>query len=200
MEPIGSKPIDELIILARNGNGPAFTALWDTYIGQLRGYIRSWLKNLSDFDVDDICSRSFEKAFRQIGSYDSSKAQFSTWLRTIARNTALDVIDIENRLHPKGQIEYLDDNAASVPVDIEEDSANPLDSIINDEIETRKLLSIDALPDLYRDVARLRLIEGQSYKDIADHLNMELNTVKTRLRRAKAMIASMAEELADKDE
>jgi len=194
MEPIGLKPIDELIILARNGNGPAFTALWDRHIDQLRAFIKSWLKNLSDFDVDDICSRSFEKAFRQIGNYDSSKSQFFTWLRTIARNTALDVVDLENRTHPKGQIEYLDDDSAATTIDVPSPTASPLESIINLEIEDQKERSIARLPELYREVARLRIMDGKSYKDIAKEMDLELNTVRTRLRRAKEMMAKMNEE------
>lgn len=199
MEPIGSKPINELIILARNGNGPAFTALWDTHIEQLKAYIKGWMKNLSDFDVDDICSRSFEKAFRQIASYDENKSQFSTWLRTIARNTALDVIDSESRVHPKGQIEYLDDQNHTEAVDIEFNAANPLDSIINEEIETQKRKSIERLPELYRDVASKRLIDGLSYKEIAEETGLELNTVRTRLRRAKDMMAKMVEDSKKED-
>ena len=41
MEKTGLKPIDELIILAKEGNGVAFTALWDRHIQQLRGYVKN---------------------------------------------------------------------------------------------------------------------------------------------------------------
>ena len=85
----GSMPTDELIRLAIIGDGAAFTHLWDENIDTLRCYIKSKMKNLDDFYVDDICSKSFEKAFRQIRTYDPAKSQFSTWLMTIARNTAL---------------------------------------------------------------------------------------------------------------
>ncbi|MCR5002885.1 MAG: sigma-70 family RNA polymerase sigma factor [Bacteroidales bacterium] len=195
MEPIGSKPTDELIVLARNGSGSAFTALWDRHIGQLRSYIRGLIKNLNDVDVDDICSRSFEKAFRQIESFDSSKSQFPTWLKTIARNTAFDILERESRIHPKGKIEYIDDgvNVAS-SLDIPSGSTNALDSIINDELTAEKEKRVSRLPALYRDVAWKRLIDGLSYKEIAEELDLELNTVRTRLRRAKDMIAKMAEE------
>ncbi|MFR8803839.1 MAG: RNA polymerase sigma factor [Anaerovoracaceae bacterium] len=89
MGKTGSKPTDELIILAQRGNGLAFTALWDRHIEQLRFYIKARFKNIDDYAADDICSRSFEKAFRQIMSYDQYKSRFLTWLCTIAKNTAL---------------------------------------------------------------------------------------------------------------
>ena len=45
MATTGLRPIDELIILARGGNGLAFTALWDRHIDQLRSYIKNRFKN-----------------------------------------------------------------------------------------------------------------------------------------------------------
>lgn len=78
MGRIGLKPTDELIILAQRGNGLAFTALWDRHIEQLRSYIKARFKNIDDYVADDICSRSFEKAFRQIQHYDQYKSRFLT--------------------------------------------------------------------------------------------------------------------------
>lgn len=187
----GSRPIDELIRLAMIGDGAAFTELWDTNIDALKTYIRSWIKNLDDFYVDDICSRSFEKAFRQIGTYDQSKSQFSTWLRTIARNTALDTIEQEGRAQRKfiliddapGQNTTLDN--------IRDEIDTPLEHIIKDEDAEKMEGYIDGLPELYREIARKRLVDGLQYKEIAEELDMELNTVRTRIRRAKAMIEEM---------
>lgn len=187
----GSRPIDELIRLAMIGDGAAFTELWDTNIDALKTYIRSWIKNLDDFYVDDICSRSFEKAFRQIGTYDQTKSQFSTWLRTIARNTALDTIEQEGRAQRKfiliddapGQNTTLDN--------IRDEIDTPLEHIIKDEDAEKMEGYIDGLPELYREIARKRLVDGLQYKEIAEELDMELNTVRTRIRRAKAMIEEM---------
>lgn len=175
------------------GDGAAFTSLWDTHIDTLRAYIKSLMKNLDDFYVDDICSRSFEKAFRQIRTYDPSLSQFSTWLKRIARNTALDTIEQQHRDQKKYQMVYLDDDLhPSGVVDALPDQIDtPLESIIRDEDEAQSHKYIDALPELYREVARKRIIEGLQYKEIAEELGMELNTVRTRIRRAKALIDEM---------
>lgn len=178
----GLRPTDELISLAMEGNGMAFTELWDTYIESLRAYIKGTMKVMDDFYVDDICSKSFEKAFRQIASYDPSKSQFLTWLRTIAHNTALDIIDAETRANKR----YV-----ALESDFSDDIDTPLESIIKDEDEESLQRYIDGLPDLYREIARMRLIDGLQYKEIADELDMEMNTVRTRIRRAKAMIDKM---------
>lgn len=194
MVKIGSRPIDELIVSAIQGDGLAFTALWDTYIDDLRSFIRGMMKNYDALAVDDICSRSFEKAFRQISNFDPSRSQFFTWLRVIARNTALDFFEQEKRVHPQNRMVYLDDSSSigSELADNMNDMADtPLDSIIKDEDEATKEGYIDHLPELYREVARLRLLEGMQYKEIAEALDMELNTVRTRIRRAKAMMEKM---------
>lgn len=196
MERTGSKLTDDLIRQAVEGNGTAFTALWDEYIGQLRAYIKGWLKNLDDLYVDDICSRSFEKAFRQIGSFDPKKSQFITWLRTIAHNTALDLLAQEGRVHPRHQTVYLDEGAhvQAVADSIADQDDSALESIIKDENYSATSRYIEALPELYREVARRRLLDGMQYKEIAVALDMELNTVRTRIRRAKQMIDNMSKE------
>ena len=198
MAGTGLKPIDELVVLAKNGNGLAFTALWDRHIDQLRTFIKNRFKNIDDYDVDDICSRSFEKAFRQIHNYDETKSQFLTWLCTIARNTALDSLEKEQRVHPKNQIIYLDDDAQASGADVIPDQTeDALNTMIKSESEEEQLKYIERLPELYRTVARKRLVEGMKYGEIAEALDIELNTVKTRIRRAKQIMDAMRSETED---
>lgn len=191
MAKIGSTPTDELVRRAIIGDGTAFTELWDTNIESLKAYLAGTMKQLDDFYIDDICSRSFEKAFRQIRTYDPSKSLFSTWLRAIARNTALDTIESETRTQRK--LVSIDDNptAGAAVETIGDAAATPLESIIKDEDAESLQSCIEALPDLYREIARRRLMDGLQYKEIAEELGMELNTVRTRIRRAKAMIDEM---------
>lgn len=192
MAKTGSKPIDELVVLAQGGNGLAFTALWDRHIDQLRNYLKTKFSNLGSYEIEDICSRSFEKAFRQIHSYDPSKSQFLTWLCVIARNTALDSMEQDRRIHPKSQIVYLDDEAQNSGMEgIADQTSDALVSLIRNEDEEEKEKYIDCLPELYREVARKRMIDGMKYNEIAECMDIELNTVKTRIRRAKQIIDDM---------
>ena len=194
MEATGSNHINDLVRQAIAGNGTAFTALWDLHIDSLRTFIKNWLKNLDDLYVDDICSRSFEKAFRQIGSYDPAKSQFITWLRTIARNTALDLLEQEGRIH--NQMVSIDDfyKQPQMMESLPDEMASPLESIIEGEDREVTRGYVEKLPALYREVARKRLIEGLQYKEIAQETGLELNTVRTRIRRAKGIIERMRSE------
>lgn len=192
MAKLGLTPIDELVRRAIIGDGTAFTQLWDTNIVSLRSYISATIHGLDEFFIDDICSRSFEKAFRQIRNFDPSKSQFSTWLKVIARNTAYDVLDTEGRAQSK--FVSIDESGSNLMPDIdnmEDGSVTALDHIIKDEDEEKLLACVEALPDLYREVARKRLIEAMQYKEIAEEMGLELNTVRTRIRRAKALIDNM---------
>jgi len=191
MDKTGSNHINALITQAMAGNGTAFTALWDLYIDSLRSYIKSWIKTLDTMYVDDICCRSFEKAFRQIASYDPEKSQFITWLKRIARNTALDLLEQENR--SRSQFVSIDDETSQVIIadSYSDQEESPLESIIRTENTEYTRLCIDRLPELYREVATKRLVDGLQYKEIAQELSMELNTVRTRLRRAKVLIDKM---------
>ena len=196
MAQTGSKPIDELVRRAMIGDGTAFTALWDANIASIRAYLRKTMKGLDHFYIEDVCSKSFEKAFRQIGSYDPTKSQFLTWLKSIAHNTALDLLEQEGRVHPHNQTVYLDDEVflGSVSDSLPDEEDSPLDSIIRTENAEATERCIEALPDLYRENARKRLVDGMQYKEIAEELDIELNTVRTRIRRARQIIDKLSKE------
>ena len=191
MVQTGLKPIDELVRRAIIGDGTAFTALWDANISSIRAYLRKFMKGLDHFYVEDVCSKTFEKAFRQISSYDPSLGRFEVWLKRIAHNTALDVIDQETR-RQRGYVSIDDEsrtlNVADTIGDGEEDA---LEGIIKTEAREETEQMVEGLPELYRDIAHKRLIEGMQYKEIAEETGMELNTVRTRIRRAKLMLDKM---------
>ncbi len=197
MGKIGSKPIDELVRRAIIGDGMAFTALWDAYIDSLKAYIASAMHVHDAFLIDDICSRSFEKAFRGINSYNPTRSSFSTWLITIAKNTTLDVLEGEKRLNRERISLDTSPSADSVADSVVDQIDTPLETIIRNEDESRTRKYIDALPDLYREVARKRLLDGLQYKEIAEEMNLELNTVRTRIRRAKEIIEKKKKDESD---
>lgn len=193
MAQTGSKPIDELVRRAIIGDGTAFTELWDSNIGALRAYLKKNMKQLDRFYIEDICSKTFEKAFRQIGSYDPSLGRFDVWLKRIARNTAFDVIDRESRRQRTWV--SIDEDLRSLSVaELPED---PLDDIIRTEVRESSGVMVERLPELYRDIARKRLIEGMQYKEIAEETGLELNTVRTRIRRAKMLLDKLKPEMRE---
>ena len=70
-------------------------------------------------------------------------------------------------------------------------SNNPEDDIINQQEYDKWLTNIEKLKDDYKAVAKMNLIDNFGYKEIADALDMPINTVKTKIRRAKAQLLKM---------
>ena len=68
---------------------------------------------------------------------------------------------------------------------------NPEEDIINQQEYDKWLTNIEKLKDDYRIVAKMNLIDNFGYKEIADALDMPINTVKTKIRRAKAQLLKM---------
>ena len=113
-------------------------------------------------------------------------------LYRIARNTAFDHIsrkDREKNNLPTTSISEQLTEMNEIPAAIH----NPEDEIINQQEYDKWLANIEKLKDEYRTIARMNLIDNFGYKEIADELDMPINTVKTRIRRAKAMLLKMME-------
>ena len=53
---------------------------------------------------------------------------------------------------------------------------------------------IEGLPELYRKIAKMRLVDGLQYSEIAEETGLPLNTVRTRIRRAKTQIDKIKSE------
>ena len=193
MERTGSKLTNltdaELVGLALEQNQAAYIVLYTRYNTGVRAHIARYV-SLQE-DIEDICLESFQKAFSQIATYNP-EYKFSTWRYRIARNTAFDHIsrkDREKNNLPTTSISEQLTEMNEIPAAIH----NPEDEIINQQEYDKWLANIEKLKDEYRTIARMNLIDNFGYKEIADELDMPINTVKTRIRRAKAMLLKMME-------
>ena len=191
MEKTGSKLTNltdaELVSLALDQNQAAYIVLYTRYDKGVRAHISRYVSQQED--IEDICLESFQKAFSQIGTYNPDY-KFSTWLYRIARNTAFDHIsrkDREKNNLPTTSISEQISEMNEIPAA----THNPEDEIINQQEYDKWLANIDRLKDDYRTVAKMNLIDNFGYREIADELDIPINTVKTRIRRAKAMLLKM---------
>ena len=193
MEKTGSKLTNlsdmELVKMALDQNQAAFIVLYTRYNTGVKGHISRYVSQKED--IEDICLESFQKAFSQIGSYNS-EYKFSTWLYRIARNTAFDHLnkhDREKNYMPTTSINEDTAELKALPATMH----NPEEDIITQQEYDKWLTNIEKLKDDYRIVAKMNLIDNFGYKEIADALDMPINTVKTKIRRAKAQLLKMME-------
>lgn len=193
MEKIGSKLTNltdtDLVRLAIEQNQAAFIVLYTRYNIGVKNHISRYVSQKED--IEDICLESFQKAFTQIASYNP-EYKFSTWLYRIARNTAFDHLSRHDREKNNMPTTSINEDLAELK-EIPATMHNPEEDIINQQEYDKWLINIEKLKNDYYIVAKMNLIDNFGYKEIADALEMPINTVKTKIRRAKAQLLKMME-------
>lgn len=105
------------------------------------------------------------------------ESKFTTWLYSISRNVAI------------GHLRKVNPN---VSLDVAENSVSDtrrLSSVVAERAAIRS--AVEQLPEHYRDAVMLRDVERRTYEEIAQELGIELNTVRSRLARGRAMLAAV---------
>ena len=191
METTGSKLTNlsdiELIGLALEQNQAAFIVLYTRYNAGVKAHISRYVSQKED--IEDISLESFQKAFSQIATYNPDY-KFSTWLYRIARNTAFDHLNRHDREKNYMPTTSINEDTAELK-ELPATMHNPEEDIITQQEYDKWLTNIEKLKDDYRIVAKMNLIDNFGYKEIADALDMPINTVKTKIRRAKAQLLKM---------
>jgi RNA polymerase sigma-70 factor (ECF subfamily) len=191
METTGSKLTNltdtELVRLALEQNQAAYIVLYTRYNAGVKSHISRYVTQKED--IEDICLESFQKAFSQIGTYNA-EYKCSTWLYRIARNTAFDHLSKHDREKSNMPTTSISEDLTELK-ELPATMHNPEEDIINQQEYDKWLTNIEKLKDDYRIVARLNLIDNLGYKEVAEALDIPINTVKTRIRRAKAMLLKM---------
>ena len=191
METTGSKLTNltdtELVRLALEQNQAAYIVLYTRYNAGVKSHISRYVTQKED--IEDICLESFQKAFSQIGTYNA-EYKFSTWLYRIARNTAFDHLSKHDREKSNMPTTSISEDLTELK-ELPATMHNPEEDIINQQEYDKWLTNIEKLKDDYKIVAKMNLIDNFGYKEIADALDMPLNTVKTKIRRAKAQLLKM---------
>lgn len=183
----------ELIRQALHGKEAAFLELFNRYKGSLKAHVS---KLVQSWDVEDICMQTFLKAFLHLQSYDPEKGEFRTWLFTIGWNTALDHVGRKKRemdCMPTTSIDTDGTGAAGISTG----ERSPEETISNQEDYDKLIRYIDGLSPLYREIARDRFIDECDYSEIAEKHDIPLNTVKTRISRAKEQLQKMMNDEED---
>ena len=182
-------PDTDLIRLALEQNQAAYIVLYTRYNAGVRAHISKYVSQTED--AEDITLESFQKAFSQIATYNP-EYRFSTWLFRIARNTALDHIGKKDREKNNMPTTSISEKSSEVD-DIPATMHNPEEDIIKQQEYAKWIANIDKLKDDYRAIAKMNLIDNLGYKEISEELGLPINTVKTRIRRAKEKLLKMME-------
>ena len=181
-------PEKELVQRAVAGDQMAYRAIYQLHEKAIRSRVSGYFTWKAD--VDDVVSESFQKAFTNLPNFDTQR-ELRPWLSTIATRTALDHL---------ASIKREDQKKEGIKLKAGEDTPSggdpltevtPEEEIINGENHERLMAFIEELSPLYKEVMIKYMIEELEYEEIARELGLELNTVRTRIRRGKQQLAEM---------
>jgi RNA polymerase sigma-70 factor (ECF subfamily) len=173
---------DEVVGRVLAGDRAVFEVLMRRYNQRLYRVARAILRD--DSEAEDVMQHAYVQAYLHLGEF-AGRASFATWLTKIAVYEALARARRRSR-----------DRAPAPFAESGEDAMNTLPSSDPDPEqqalhgELRALLesAIESLPQTYRPVLILREVEGMSTADTAECLGLSEDVVKTRLRRARALL------------
>lgn len=139
-------------------------------------------------DAEDMAQEAFIKAYNSLPSFRGD-SKFSVWLYRIVSNVCLDFLRKQNR-RPASSLSQEDEDGEETQMDIPDESQSPeqlLERSLTQEAVQRGLQS---LSEEQRQILLLREIQGLSYEEIAETLDLEAGTVKSRIFRARKKLCA----------
>lgn len=167
---------DELIERCRKGDSRAFRRLYELYS---KAMYNTALRITGDSDdAGDVLQEAFISAFNNLDRYRHD-ATFGSWLKRIVINKAI------NRIRKRRTVALPEDAEWDVPDEPE------IEIEVGEETVRRIREAIGQLPDGYRTVLSLYLIEGYDHQEISEIMGVSVSTSKSQLNRAKARLKEM---------
>src|SRR5437773_4865601 len=141
-------------------------------------------------DVEDVAQQVFVKAYFSLKRFDQ-RAAFSTWLYKITVNECWDMLR-KRKVRPLVYEADLSEEQARQVLSSAEQGKDQPD--ISERLEARQRVErlLDGLDERDRLMLILKEVEGFSIEEIADVLNLNANTVKVRLFRARRRVVGQA--------
>lgn len=169
------------------GDRAAFDRLYQRYRKPIMSFLNTMI---SDRDVvDEIFQETFLKLYRARESYEK-RAKFTTFLWTIARNTALDWIAKKKEVRADtGETDGDGEATPDLIARLESELPDPEKSLIDRLDESAIADCVARLSDSDRMLCGLRMHSELGYEEIAEQTGMPIGTVKTRLHRIREKLA-----------
>ena len=161
-----------LIDQAKKNNRKAQLKLYNKYCKGMFGVAMRFLKNTED--AEDVTQEAFIKAFQKIHQYKGA-VTFGAWLKKIVVHTCIDFLKTRNYRETP-----LDDTYMHIAAD-DDNWMIADEGITVDEVKA----AIRQLPDKYKYVVMLYLVEGYDHGEISEILNITETASRTQLMRGK---------------
>ncbi len=181
----------ELAALASKGREMAFRELLSRYERPLFSLIYRMVRDRTL--AEDLAQEAFIRAFNAIGSY-KPKYKFSSWIFKIANNHTIDhlrkrkleTVSIDGSPHARNE-----DEEAQTRLVVESQEEAPDQFVEARELGGQIEEAIGHLRPEYQTAVLLRHVEGYTYDEIAEIMDLPLGTVKTYLHRARGELKGL---------
>lgn len=172
----------ELIQAARWGDQSAFAQL--VTANQAMVYSLAYRMTGNPEDAADLTQEAFLNAWRGLGRFDG-RSSFSTWLYRLTSNACIDFLRREKRRVALSMTLDEPEEDGERQADLPDDRYSPQRELERREAAEAVRRGLAALSPEHREVLILRELEGLSYTEIAQALDLEEGTVKSRISRAR---------------
>lgn len=172
------RPDAEIVSAVLAGDTAQFGIMVERYERLMYSYLLSQVRSLQE--AEDIAQEAFIKAFRHLSSFDSSR-KFSAWLLKISRNV---MIDRFRRLRTESANTTVSEECIA-RVKSPLPKSDPADHAEMHEEFRKTFQNILALPEDLRVPLTMRIIQELPYEEIAEILELPLQTVKNRIFKAR---------------
>lgn len=189
-------PDSELVTRVLAGDRNAYRPLVERYQNRVHAMVYGMVRDPEE--ARDIVQNAFIKAYQNLGSF-RIESSFYTWLYRIAMNLAIDHCRMAKRRRTSSFEESIasrDDDGNLLEM---HHTDSPQKALQRKETHQRIFKAMEDLTEEQREVILLREVEGLSYKEIADAMDIPEGTVMSRLFYARKRLQAALVALTEKD-
>jgi len=183
--------LEQIVSECKRYNKFAQKLLYEMYAPQMRGLCFRYLGDAET--AKDIVQEGFLKVFSNIKQF-KGKGSFEGWMKRIFINTAITYIRKNNKKNRHLNFEDINESEISDVVDepIDQEQYSEKDNVglvMNAELSGEELMeALQRVPEKFRTVFNLFIIEQLKHDEIAEILEIDKTTSRTRLSRARNLI------------
>lgn len=167
----------ELISSCKNNDRRAQKVLYERFAPKMFGVCKRYVKTIEN--AEEVLIEAFCKVFQKMDLY-SGEGSFEGWIRRIVINESLMFLRKNFRFNEHTDIDEMPVQAVNVTIE--------------DELSANEIIALlEQLPLGYRTVFNLYVLEGFKHKEIAEMLNISINTSKSQLILAKKRLKELFE-------
>ncbi len=164
------------------GDSEALAQLYDRYSNLVHGMA---YRLLNDAQLAEECTQDvFLAIWRRAGAYDRERARVTTWLFTITRNRAIELV---RRRQARPADPYAEIDAAG-------EAPDPSTLVVQADTSQRIAEAMTELPESQSQALQLAYFEGLTHVEISERLNLPVGTVKGRIRLGLDRLRAVADQ------